>query len=272
MIMNISISVAATPSSMPQIMFCGGLDRDIPLLAEMGFDGIDLFFPEPHVIDAAGVRKLLDKNGIRATMLASQGDLMADGLFLNEPARRDELLERSKYHLEQCAVLNAMPNVGFLRGRHNGRKDSLYCMAEGLAAYCELASTMGITVLLEPICRYEIDSILTVDQALELWKMAGSPNNLKLLLDLFHMNMEEASLCGAIHTAAGIIGHVHFVENTRAVPGLGCQALGDMVNCLRQTGYDGFLGLEAVPGADPETEARMGLAYTKSLLYGHGRH
>lgn len=257
---------------MPQIMFCNGLEHDIPMLAEMGFDGVDLFFPDPRGVDAVKVRKLLDANGLKATMLASQGDLMADGLYLNVPERLPELLERSKYHLEQCAVLNAMPNVGFLRGRHDGKPDSLRSMAEGLAAYCELASDMGVNVLLEPICRYEIDSVLTAAQALDLWKAAGSPENLTLLLDLFHMNMEEASLCGAISSAAGRIGHVHFVENTRAVPGLGCQALGDIVDSLAKAGYDGFLGLEAVPGPDPEKEARMGLAYTRTLLYGHGGH
>ena len=163
-----------------------------------------------------------------------------------------------------------MPNVGFLRGRHDARPDSFRHMAEGLARYCDLAAGMGVNVLLEPICRYEIDSVLTTAQALELWKAAGEPANLTLLLDLFHMNMEEASLCGAVSAAAGRIGHVHFVENTRAVPGLGCQALGDVVDCLARAGYEGFLGLEAVPGPDPEQEARAGLAYTRALLYGHG--
>lgn len=268
--MKISISVAATPSPMPQIMFSGGLEHDLPMLAEMGFDGVDLFFPDPRGTDAVKVRRLLDENGLKAAMLASQGDLMADGLFLNVPERLPELLERSLYHLEQCAVLNTMPNVGFLRGRHDTRPDSFRHMAEGLARYCDLAAGMGVNVLLEPICRYEIDSVLTTAQALELWKAAGEPANLTLLLDLFHMNMEEASLCGAVSAAAGRIGHVHFVENTRAVPGLGCQALGDVVDCLARAGYEGFLGLEAVPGPDPEQEARAGLAYTRALLYGHG--
>ena len=249
--MKISISVAATPSPMPQIMFSGGLEHDLPMLAEMGFDGVDLFFPDPRAVDAVKVRRLLDENGLKAAMLASQGDLMADGLYLNVPERLPELLERSLYHLEQCAVLNTMPNVGFLRGRHDARPDSFRHMADGLARYCELAAGMGVNVLLEPICRYEIDSVLTTAQALELWKAAGEPANLTLLLDLFHMNMEEASLCGAVSAAAGRIGHVHLVENTRAVPGLGCQALGDVVDCLTRAGYEGFLGLEAVPGPDP---------------------
>ena len=120
-------------------------------------------------------------------------------------------------------------------------------------------------VLLEPICRYEIDSIQTTDQAIELYEWAGKPANLGLLLDLFHMNIEEASVCGAICRAGSLTRHVHFVDNTRAVPGMGCMALQDVAACLKAVGYQGFLGIEAVPGPDPEGEARRGLAFTRAL-------
>lgn len=219
--MNISISVAATPCAMPQIMFAGDLEARCALLAGLGYDGIDMFFPDPQCTDARAAKAALDRNGLRATMLAAQGDLMADGLYLNDAGRLPELLERSKYHLEQCAVLGAMPNIGFIRGWHRNDQNSLSRMADGLAAYCQLAASFGVDVLLEPICRYEIDSIHTTDQAIDLCERAGKPANLGLLLDLFHMNIEEASVCGAICRAGSLVRHVHFVDNTRAVPGIG---------------------------------------------------
>lgn len=218
--MNISISVAATPCAMPQIMFAGDLEARCALLAGLGYDGIDMFFPDPQGTDARTAKAALDRNGLRATMLAAQGDLMADGLYLNDAGRLSELLERSKYHLEQCAVLGAMPNIGFIRGWHRNDPGSLPRMADGLAAYCQLAASFGVDVLLEPICRYEIDSIHTTDQAIDLCERAGKPANLGLLLDLFHMNIEEASVCGAICRAGSLVRHVHFVDNTRAVPGM----------------------------------------------------
>lgn len=123
--MNISISVAATPCAMPQIMFAGDLEARCALLAGLGYDGIDMFFPDPQGTDARTAKAALDRNGLRATMLAAQGDLMADGLYLNDAGRLSELLERSKYHLEQCAVLGAMPNIGFIRGWHRNDPGSL---------------------------------------------------------------------------------------------------------------------------------------------------
>jgi len=122
--MNISISVAATPCAMPQIMFAGDLEARCAFLAGIGYDGIDLFFPDPKGTDAHAVRSALDRCGLRATMLAAQGDLMADGLYLNDAGRLPELLERSKRHLEQCALLGAMPNIGFIRGWHRNSPES----------------------------------------------------------------------------------------------------------------------------------------------------
>ena len=138
-------------------MFAGDLEARCALLAGLGYDGIDMFFPDPQGTDARTAKAALDRNGLRATMLAAQGDLMADGLYLNDAGRLSELLERSKYHLEQCAVLGAMPNIGFIRGWHRNDPGSLPRMADGLAAYCQLAASFGVDVLLEPICRYEIE-------------------------------------------------------------------------------------------------------------------
>lgn len=269
--MRISISVATTISSMPQIMFSGQLDQHCALLGSMGYDGIDLFFPDPLHTDVREVKNSLEKNALRVTMLAAQGDLMADGLYLNTPdkTRLNELLERSRRHLDMCAQLEAMPNIGFLRGRHAAtepRDESLKRMANGLCAYCELAQSMGVDVLLEPICRYEINTINTTRQALDLHKGAGSPFNLGLLLDLFHMNIEESSVCGAIVEAGTHIRHVHFVDNTRAIPGAGCLPLRDITTSLAAVGYTGFLGVEAIPGLEPEKEARCALTFTQMLL------
>lgn len=268
--MNVSISVADRQGRMPQIMFAGPLGPICAKLAALGYDGIDLFFPEPEAADAGAARAALDASGLKAAMLSAQGDLMARGLFLNRPGRLAELLEGSRRHLAMCAELGARTIVGFFRGQHKdvpgGREESLKCMAEGLAAYCGLAETFGVGVLLEPINRYEMDSIHTVAEALALRERAGAPANLRLLPDVFHMNMEESSLAAAIALAGALIGHVHFVDNTRAVPGLGCLALGSLAQCLGAAGYDGFLGMEAVPGEDPEAEARAGLATVRALL------
>ena len=79
---------------------------------------------------------------------------MADGLYLNDSGRLSELLERSKYHLEQCAVLGAMPNIGFIRGWHRNDPGSLpdvykrqaRTIAEYIPDNSSIFLTLGTTV------------------------------------------------------------------------------------------------------------------------------
>ncbi len=266
-----SISVATSPCNMPQIMFQGSLERHAHALAELGYDGVDLFIPDPMHADIDAIAKILQEAQLRVTMLAAQGDLISEGYFLNTPSaeKRAQLLERSKRHLHMAAMLQAAPNIGFIRGalpqQPEEQKESLQLMAEGMHKYCELAASFGLSVLLEPICRYEINSCNTVAQSLELMELAENPKNLSLLLDIFHMNIEEASLLKAITSAQGLIGHVHFVDNTRAVPGYGCLPLADIYNSLSKAAYDGFLGVEAIPGKNPLQEAKDALHFVQQL-------
>ena len=110
--MRISISVADRPSRMPQIMFTGPLAGTCDRLAALGYDGIDLFFPEPQAADVVAARRALADSGLSATMLSAQGDLMAQGLFLNRAASLGRLLEASRRHLAMCADLGARALVG----------------------------------------------------------------------------------------------------------------------------------------------------------------
>ena len=117
-------------------------------------------------------------------------------------------------------------------------------------------------VVLEPIKRYEVNYINTVDEALKVLD-AFPAENLKLLLDIFHMNIEEQSIVGAIRKAGDRIGHVHFVDSNRWPPGYGHLDLKEIYRQLVAVGYRGYIGLEALPEPDPETGARNGLGYVK---------
>ncbi len=269
-----SISVSTSVCGMSPIMFNGNWEQCVQPLADLGYEGLDLFIIEPLQIDISHVAKVLDDAGLQVSMLAAQGDIMAAGYFLNDPSseRRKVLLEKSKRHLEMAAQLRTKPNIGFIRGNLPKEEDKKYAglqyMAEGVREYCELAATFGLGVLFEPFCRYEINSCNTVAQSLELFSLAGEPHNLQLLLDIFHMNIEEASLVQAIVNARGKIGHVHFVDNTRAVPGGGCLPLETIYKALYEAEYKGFLGVEAIPGAQPMAEAEAAQKFIRALING----
>jgi sugar phosphate isomerase/epimerase len=84
-----------------------------------------------------------------------------------------------------------------------------------------------------------------------------STKNVKLLPDLFHMNIEEVDSAAALRAAAGFIGHLHFVDSNRRPAGMGHIDYRPIVTALESIGYDRFASAEALPYPDSEAAARQ---------------
>ena len=84
----------------------------------------------------------------------------------------------------------------------------------------EWTEANGIPLLIEPINRYETNWIYTAQDGCDLIDRIGV-NSVKLLLDTFHMNIEESSIVNAIIKTGDRLGYVHFADNTRHAPGQG---------------------------------------------------
>ena len=89
-------------------------------------------------------------------------------------------------------------------------------------------------------------------------------DNVMLLADFFHMNIEEADLPAALRSGAGRIGHVHFVDSNRRPAGCGHTDFGPIAAALRDIGYDGYVSAEALPYPNPVEAASLTIqAYRK---------
>ena len=80
--------------------------------------------------------------------------------------------------------------------------------------------------------------------------------NVVLLADLFHMNIEESSIASAIMEAGDRIGYVHFVDSNQRPVGCGHTQMPPVIDALKQVGFDGYLAARAMPFPDPDTAAR----------------
>ncbi len=118
---------------------------------------------------------------------------------------------------------------------------------------------------IEPLNRYETNYINTVGEALEFLDLLGCANA-GLLLDTFHMNIEEPSIEGGIDAARGRIVNVHLPDSNRRAPGWGHLDLASIVAKLRAVGYDGCLGMELLPIPSGEKAAAQALRHTRLLL------
>jgi D-psicose/D-tagatose/L-ribulose 3-epimerase len=121
-----------------------------------------------------------------------------------------------------------------------------------------LAEDQRVVLNMEVVNRFEQFLLNTAEEGVEYVRRLESPSA-KLLLDTYHMNIEEDSIASAIATAGAHLGHVHLGESNRKPPGLGHIPWGDLATALRGIGYQGWLVMEPflVPGGQVGRDIRV---------------
>ena len=119
------------------------------------------------------------------------------------------------------------------------------------------ASRQGVLLAVEPINRYETYQISTVDDGLRFLADVGE-QNVKLNLDAFHMNIDEADPAEAIRKAGDLLAHMHVADSNRLPPGKGHTDFRAILAALHEVGFTGTMVLEPVPpGSDPGMALKM---------------
>jgi sugar phosphate isomerase/epimerase len=247
----------------------GRITEHLQRIKDLGFHGIDLFIRPME-------RQALD--ALKAVFVETEMEigvifpivLFERGLVLSDPdsARRDEAVRVYKEQIDTAAELSAHIVLGFGRGtpgEGETERTFQYRLAESLKELCEYGLRRGVQIMFEPIHRYLISTFNRVDQSLEFFDRFDL-DSMKLLLDTFHMNIEEKSVLDAIRSAGKRIGHVHAVENNRGAPGDGHLDFPAIIQTLMETGYDGYLTIETQPEADPFGCAQRGITVLQEIL------
>lgn len=130
-----------------------------------------------------------------------------------------------------------------IKGLMDDKRPWLERSAQSVREVSKVADDLGIQNNIEIVNRFEQFLINTVDEGLAFLEMVGNPR-VKLLLDTFHMNIEEDSFRDAILKAGDKIGHFHIGEANRKVPGSGRLPWDEIFGALRETGYQGRIVME----------------------------
>jgi sugar phosphate isomerase/epimerase len=198
----------------------------------------------------------------------------ADGLSLSHPHPdvRARTVKRVRGHIELAAEIGSAVTVGVLSGKLGDcgaeeRRTRRTWALESLMELCRLARWVGVTVLLEPLNRYECDYINRLSDVTAIAAEIGAPN-LKLLADTFHMNIEEVDLAASLKAAGPILGHVHLADTNRQAPGHGHLDIAAVLAALNEIGYQGYLSFEVFPLPDARTAIRDGIAAVRAAAPG----
>jgi sugar phosphate isomerase/epimerase len=224
---------------------------------QLGFDAVEVFAPPD--VDAAALRRSLDDNGLKMAAMGTGVGWVLHRLTLTSPDA--EIRKKAVGFIESiihlAASFGAPAIIGSMQGRPGDGVDKTTAAAyltEGLHALSTQASTYRLPLLFEPLNRYETNMVNTVEEGVNLLRSVGA-DNVKLLSDLFHMNIEETDVAAAIRAGAGAIGHVHFVDSNRRPAGCGHMDFAPIAAALRDIQFNGYLSAEALPYPDPAAAA-----------------
>lgn len=269
---------AVTISLVPEarggpFVFWDGLAHGFAKAAELGFDAVEIFPPSAEDLNAREIKQLVAQHALKVAAIGTGAGWVRHKLRLTDP---DATVRRRAQQfigaiIDFAGGFNAPAIIGSMQGRCDGeghREQAVDWLREALEQLGPRAHAHGVPLLFEPLNRYETNLIRTVDEALELLQPLRT-RNVKLLGDLFHMNIEEASIPDALRQAGPLLGHMHFADSNRQAMGFGHTAMPPVIQALREIGYTGYLSAEVFALPDSEQAARQTIKSFRLLTTDH---
>jgi sugar phosphate isomerase/epimerase len=273
---RIGFAVSPCAASFAPLLFAGRLEEAIQTAVDLNLDCLELSVRDPTSASAGQLRAAIAGVGLTVSAIATGQACLADGLCLasSDEGTRTKAVERFSSLVVLAAQLGADVILGGVRGRLGGsgaeRERRRSATVDAIRTCVDVAASSQVSVMLEPINRYETDFIHTVDEGLALIEEIGSPA-LRLLLDCFHMNIEELRLPDAIRRAGDRLGYVHLADSNRQAPGQGHVNFGEVFEAIEEIDYVGPIVAEILPLPDDLTAARNAAEYLHSAVGEHDK-
>ncbi|ABL78221.1 sugar phosphate isomerase/epimerase family protein [Thermofilum pendens] len=232
----------------------------VKALSELGYDGVEISVLEP--VEVGELALLAREHSLEVPAVGTGLNYIHYGLSLTSPDAG--VRERARRRIEEIVFEASRREikgviVGLIRGRGDEWGDvegARRLLVEELRGLARKAGEQGVSLFLEPLNRYESRLVNTVEEGLRVLEEVGE-DNLLLLLDTFHMNIEERVIEDSIRLASGRIGHFHVADSNRLAPGMGHLDFVRILHALRDAGYSGFVSAEIQVKPDFEAAARI---------------
>ncbi len=257
------------------------IEDTLTTLSKQGYDAIEMF-GEPNEVDT---KKLLDSlksyNLSVCGVTGMWGSISSDGWKRRLLSSDSLLVQAAEQYVIDCLNLcnilgghemNVCLFADDLQGvdrthRIISAKEKERFATKAVAIMRRLArnaADYGIQLVLEPLNRYSTPYCATARDAIAI---AQKVDSLGLLLDTFHMNIEEDLFQDAIHLSSNFLSHTHFADNNRKMPGFAHIDFSTIVRSLIQISYDGYISFEPnLPDKNYEHATRFGLDFIKRMV------
>lgn len=228
---------------------------------DAGFDAVEFWFYDFDCVTQAKERNLAEfgkfcaDNGIKISNAVVNSPDAGIGGSLVDPADRDKYIARLKDTIRVCKDIdchaaitctgNALSGVFFEQQRQ--------CIIDTLKAAAEVAEAEGFTLHLEALntlVDHEGYFLSSAEEGDDIIRAVGSPN-VRLLFDIYHMQIMAGNIIARIEKLMDVIGHFH----AAGVPGRHDLDTGELnyaniIKAIDGFGYKGLFGLEYWPEGD----------------------
>jgi len=267
--MRLSVVLSTHAAAFEAVAFKGDFSSSVAKIAGWGYDGVELAIRDPSLVDPDTIERVIAEHGLVVPAIGTGQAWGEEGLSFtsDDPAVRRKAIDRITSHVPLAARLNAVIIVGLIRGvtpTGQTRQRSMERLIEAVRECAAAAAGNGVRFALEPMNRYETDLIHTVAQGLEIVERIGA-GNVGLLLDTFHMNIEEPVIEDSIQSCGDRLFHFHVADSNRWYPGAGHLDFRSILTTLAATGYDGFISGEFMPLPDADTSAERAITHLRGL-------
>ncbi len=248
----------------------GDLDTSFSELAKMGFTGVELMTLNPSELNWESVKKKADENGVKVVLVCTGEIFGQKGLNYTDPqkSKREEAIKRTREIIDFAAYLGANINIGRIRGQYCKELSHEETKELAVKAFRELADYAApkkVKIALETVTIMQTNFINTLKEGAAMVDRVQRPN-FKLMMDIFHMNLEEKDLYEAIKKYMSYNIHVHLADNNRRYPGNCGLDFEKILRIFKECGYEGAFTTEIFQLPDQKRAAEGSIQCLKPIL------
>lgn len=218
---------------------------------DAGLDAVEIILSDPDLLNGEEICRELERLDLGVSTISTGQAMGMEGISLcaGSAQIRREARERLLRDVDTAERLGK-PNVtiGLIRGKGGllPMEIEMSHLERELLTIADYAARKDIKLNLEPINRYECKLINSTEEGYRLLERLGWPENVGILYDTFHSNIEDPDMLQAIRQYGCRFSHVHIADSNRHLPGEGHIDFAGVRQTLLEIGYDGYVSLEVL--------------------------
>lgn len=251
----------------------GQFEKSLSLMEDLGYDAVEIAVRNPEIVDSSVLESKLDKYRLKLVAIGTGQAYVDKGISLMDLNHeiRQQAVSRIQKHMDLASNFDSQVIIGLIRGKISDstmKEKQIGFLERSILELCSHAEKKQVILTIEPLNRYECNYLNTADEAISLMSKIGSPF-LKLLLDTFHMNIEERDMVKTIVESQKYLSHMHIADSNRKFPGMGHIDFKMICRALKMIDFDGYLSGEILPQPNLETAMREYIGNLREVMNEH---